>query len=101
MFKKVIYFILSILAILYFATLVCFALDIVTPEILGGFADVLAIFQTYGGVVLVFLYACTNFTGNIFKILLFILLVVVAIIFVLVQFEPIKDFFKGILGLAV
>ena len=101
MFKKIIYFVLSLLAIAYIGTLICDSLGVLSPDILGGFATVLEYFKIYGGVALVFLYASTNFTGNIFKILLFILLLVVAIIFVLVQFAPISDFFKGILGLGV
>lgn len=99
MIKKVIYFVLSILAIVYIGTLVGDAIGLLDAKVLGDFATVLYYFKTYGGVVLVFMYACTNFTGNIFKIVLFILVVLMAILFVLVQFDPINDFFRTILGL--
>jgi len=99
MIKKVIYFVLSVLAILYIGTLVADTIGLLDTSVLGGFATALEYFKTYGGVVIVFLYACTNFTGNIFKIVLFILLVLVAILFVLVQFDVVKDFFVSILGL--
>ncbi len=99
MIKKVIYFALSVLAILYIGTLVADTIGLLDASVLGGFATALEYFKTYGGVAIVFLYACTNFTGNIFKIVLFILLVLVAILFVLVQFDVVKDFFGSILGL--
>lgn len=100
MIKKIMYFVLSVLAIVYIGVLTCNALGLITEATLGGFAPALGYFMTYGGVALVFLYACTNFTGNIFKIVLFILLLVVSILFVLVQIPAISDFFKSILGLA-
>lgn len=99
MIKKVIYFVLSILAIVYIGTLVADAIGLVNTATLGEFATVLSYVKIYGGVVLVFMYACTNFTGNIFKIVLFILLLLVAILFVLVQIAPVNDFFRSILGL--
>ena len=99
MIKKVIYFVLSVLAICYIGVLVCDSVGLLTTETLGGFATFLQYFITYGGVAIVFMYACTNFTGNIFKIVLFILLLLMAILFVLVQFAPIADFFKGLFGL--
>ena len=99
MIKKVIYFALSVLAILYIGTLVADTIGLLDTSVLGGFATMLEYFKTYGGVALVFLYACTNFTGNIFKIVLFILLVLVAILFVLVQFDAVNNFFSSILGL--
>ena len=101
MIKKVIYFVLSILAIAYIGTLVADAVGILDVAVLGDFAIALDYFKIYGGVAIVFLYACTNFTGNIFKIVLFILLVLMAILFVLVQIEPVNDFFRSILGLTV
>ena len=64
MIKKVIYFVLSILAIVYIGTLVGDAIGLLDAKVLGDFATVLYYFKTYGGVVLVFMYACTNFTGN-------------------------------------
>lgn len=99
MIKKVIYFVLSILAIVYIGTLVGDAIGLLDAGVLGEFATVLQYFKTYGGVAIVFMYACTNFTGNIFKIVLFILVVLMAILFVLVQIEPINEFFRTILGL--
>ncbi len=99
MIKKILYFVLSVLAIAYIGTLVGDAIGLLDTAVLGEFATALYYFKTYGGVVLVFLYACTNFTGNIFKIVLFLLLVLMAILFVLVQFDPINEFFKSILGL--
>lgn len=99
MIKKVVYFILSILAIAYIGTLVADAIGLIDVSILGEFATFLAYFKTYGGVVIVFLYACTNFTGNIFKIVLFLLLVLMAILFVLVQIDAVNEFFRSILGI--
>ena len=101
MIKKVIYFVLSVLTIAYFAALVCDAIGVVSPAVLGDFTVVVQYFITYGGVALVFMYACTNFTGNIFKIVLFILLLVMAILFVLVQIPSINEFFRSLLGLAL
>ncbi len=99
MIKKVLYFVLSVLAIIYIGTLIADTIGLLNADVLGEFATVLYYFKTYGGVALVFMYACTNFTGNIFKIVLFILLLLVAILFVLVQIGPVNDFFRSILGI--
>ena len=99
MIKKVIYFVLSILAIAYIGTLVADAIGLLDATIIGDLVIYLEYFKTYGGLVLVFLYASTNFTGNIFKIVLFLLLVLMAILFVLVQIAPINEFFRSILGI--
>jgi len=99
MIKKIIYFVLSILAVVYIGALVCDTIGLISTDTLGGFATAVEYFIAYGGVALVFGYACTNFTGNIFKIVLFILLLLMAILFVLVQFAPVADFFRGIFGL--
>ena len=99
MIKKIVYFVLSILAILYIGTLVADAVGVINASALGEFATVLQYFKTYGAVAIVFLYACTNFTGNIFKIVLFILLLLVMILYILVQFEAVNDFFRSIVGL--
>ena len=101
MIKKVVYFVLSVLAIGYIAALVCDSIGIVNPDVLGEFATIVRYFINYGGVAIVFMYACTNFTGNIFKILLFILLLVMAILFVVVQIPAVNEFFRSILGLGV
>jgi hypothetical protein len=99
MIKRIIYFVLSILAIGYIAALVGDAIGLVSPAVLGEFATVVRYFISYGGVVIIFMYACTNFTGNIFKILLFVLLLVMAILFAVVQIPAVNEFFRSILGL--
>lgn len=97
--KKLIYFVLSILAVAYIGVLVLDSVGVLGVESLGGFATFLYYFKTYGGVAIVFLYACTNFTGNIFKIVLFILLLLMTVLFLLVQVPAINEFFRSILGI--
>ena len=96
--KKIIYFVLSVLAIVYIGVLVLNAVGALS--LLGNFQNVLQYVIKYGGVVLVFMYASTNFTGNIFKIILFILLLLMAVLFILVQVPAINDFFGSLLGVA-
>ncbi len=85
--KKVIYFILSILGILYIFSL---AAMVVVPKAadLGWFGQVLHYFNLYGGAAIVFLFAATNFCGNIAKIILNILLILVTILYIVATIIP-------------
>ena len=99
--KKIIYFVLSILAVAYIGVLVLDAVGVLAIAELGAFATILQYFKTYGGVAIIFLYACTNFTGNIFKIVLFVLLLLMAVLFLLVQIPAINEFFRSLFGTAI
>ncbi len=95
--KKAIYFILSICVIAYIALMIYVA-AVPSLETLGSWGKVLRYVSMYGGVILLFLFAMTNFTGNIFKIILLILLILVTIFYIVVVAMP--DYFAGLFGLA-
>lgn len=85
--KKIIYFILSILGIIYIFSL---AAIVVVPNAadLGWFGQALHYLSLYGGAAIVFLFAATNFSGNIAKIILNILLILVTILYVVATIIP-------------
>ncbi len=94
--KKVIYFILSIFCIVYILSLSAGAMF---PGLInmGWFGVTLHYFNIYGGVGIAFLLASVNFTGNIFKIILNILLILVTILYVIIASVPVvSDWFAGI-----
>ena len=91
--KTIIYFALSVIVIFYLGCL-C-ALNIV-PNISGGAGEFLNIVADYGGIVIILAFAAVNFFGSPLKTVFFVLLVLVAIIYVLTLVIP--DFFQGIFG---
>ena len=94
--KKVMYFILSILGIIYIFSLSAAA---IVPDLLsrGFFGQALHYLSVYGGAGIIFLFAAINFNGNIFKIILNILLILVTALYVIITIIPEK--FAGLLGL--
>ena len=85
--KTVIYFIISLLSLLYIGVL-CY-LNI-GPDIsaLGSFGKILSFVGRYGGVIIIFVFAFSNFIGNPLKVVFFILLVLVGILFLITSFAP-------------
>ncbi len=95
--KRLIYLILSIGVIAYIGVMIYVA-AVPNFEALGAWGKALRYIQMYGGVALLFGFAITNFTGNIFKIVLLILLILVTIFYIVVVACP--DYFAGLFGLA-
>lgn len=91
--KTIIYFILSILVIFYISCL-C-ALNIV-PDIAGSAGEFLNVVVKYGGLVIILAFAAVNFFGNPIKIIFFILLILVSIIYILTLVVP--EFFQNLFG---
>jgi len=85
--KKVLYFVLSILGIIYIFSLSA-AIVVPTLEASGWFGSILYYFNLYGGAAIVFLFAAINFSGNIFKIILNIILMLVSSAYIVVTFIP-------------
>ena len=94
--KRLIYFILSICVIVYIGIMIYVA---AVPDLqaLGTWGEALRYISLYGGVALLFAFAITNFTGNIFKIILFILLILVTIFYIFVVAFP--DYFADLFGI--
>lgn len=95
--KRLIYFILSICVIAYIGLMIYVA-AVPNLEALGQWGTALRYISMYGGVALLFAFAITNFTGNIFKILLLILLVAVTVFYIVVVACP--DYFAELFNLA-
>lgn len=93
--KNIMYFILSVLGILYIFSLSAVA---IVPNIaeIGLFGKILYYAAIYGGAGIIFLFASVNFSGNIFKIILNILLILVTVLYIIITIIPEK--FAGILG---
>ena len=87
--KKIVYFILSILGILYIFSLSAL---VVVPNAaeLGWFGQVLHYFNIYGGAAIVFLFAAVNFSGSVWKIILSILLILVTVLYIVATIIPDK-----------
>ena len=85
--KKILYFILSLLGVVYIFSL---SAALIVPNLItmGWFGVTLHYFNLYGGAGIVFLFAAVNFIGNIFKIILNILLMLVTILYVVITFIP-------------
>lgn len=94
--KRLIYFILSICVIIYIGIMIYVA---AVPDLhaLGAWGEALRYISLYGGVALLFAFAITNFTGNIFKIILFILLILITIFYIFVVAFP--DYFADLFGI--
>ncbi len=96
--KTIIYFLLAICAILYFAVLSVvniYGVDIINSW--GTWGTILMGIHDYGALAIIFVFALINFFGNPIKIVFFVLLVLVIIFYILTCAMP--GVFKGLLGL--
>lgn len=86
--KTVLYFVLSLLTIVYVGIL-CY-LNICPDAVTTGtvIGEILKYVQLYGGVVLVFVFAFVNFFGSPLKAVFFTILIVVAIAFIVTAIIP-------------
>ena len=94
--KKRIYFILSIFGIIYIFSL---SASVIVPDLVsrGAFGKILHYLSVYGGAGIIFLFASVNFNGNVFKIILNVLLILVTVLYIVITIIPSQ--FAGILGL--
>ena len=85
--KKTLYFILSILGILYIFSL---SAAIIVPDLtkMGIGGQILHYLNVYGGAGIVFTFAAVNVSGNLFKIILNIILMLVTILYIVITFIP-------------
>lgn len=97
MIKKLLYFILSLAVLVYIGVMIYVAC---VPDLnaLGTTGKVLYYISMYGGVALLVAFAATNFTGNVFKIILLILLILAAVFYLFVIIFP--DYFANVFGVA-
>ncbi len=86
--KKIFYFVLSICALLYIATL-C-VLNVAGDAVASWetWGTIISGIGTYGGLAIIFLFAFLNFFGNPLKIVFFVLLIIVTIICILTSAIP-------------
>lgn len=88
--KRIIYFILAILTIVYIAFL-CYV------NIMGSPSQALNYVAIYGGLAIALAYAIVNFFGNPLKILFLVLLIIAVIVLILTIAVP--DIFRNLFGL--
>ena len=88
--KKILYFILAVLTIVYIGFL-CYA-NLVGFASLSEWMNYIAI---YGGLVIALLYAAINFFGSPLKIVFFILLILMTVLLILTIVIP--DVFRDLL----
>ena len=93
--KRVLYFILSIAVIAYIGLMI-YVVTIPNFAALGQWGTALKYISQYGGVALLFAFAVVNFTGNIFKIICLIALILITIFYIIVVAMP--DTFARLLG---
>ena len=86
--KTVLYFILSILTIVYVGVLCYLNIcpDAVNATTVIG--QILKYVQAYGGVALVFVFAFVNFFGSPLKVVFFTILIIVAIAYIVTAVLP-------------
>ena len=86
--KTILYFILSLLTIVYVGFM-CY-LNIFPNAIIGTdfFSQFLKYLQMYGGIVLVFIFAFVNFFGSPLKVVFFTILIIVALAFIITAVIP-------------
>lgn len=97
--KTILYFILSIGVIIYVAAM-C-AVNIVGVSAVLAWGTIGAIVSgvaSYGGIALVFAFALINFFGNPLKIVFFVILIIVLIVYILTLAVP--AFFQNLFGVA-
>ena len=95
MIKKILYFVLAILGVIYIFSL---SASIVVSDLAsrGWFGQLLHYLSIYGGAGIIFLFASINFSGNVFKIILNILLILVTVLYIVITIIPGQ--FAGLLG---
>jgi len=99
--KKILYTILSVLAIAYIVFLCVDAVraatnwnpDALNPE-LSTFGKIFDLVVRFGGVAIIFAFALVNFAGSPLKTVFFILLIVAIVCYIIVLAAP--DFFYNI-----
>ena len=89
--KKILYFILAIITMIYIGFL-CYA-NLLGLENLPEWLNYLAV---YGGLVIALLYAAINFFGSPLKIVFFILLIIMTVVLILTIVMPdqFRELFK-------
>ena len=85
--KMIVYFAIAILSLVYLAVL-CFLNVTPNVETLGGWGKLLEFIGNYGGVIIIFVFAFFNFLGNPLKIVFFVLLILLGIVYILTIFVP-------------
>lgn len=83
--KTILYFILSIVSIIYFVAMAYLNLN---PEISGTFGQILYYVAKYGALVIILAFAGVNFFGNPFKIAFFVLLVLAVVLYIVTAVIP-------------
>lgn len=88
--KKILYTILSILAIIYIGFL---AVNVIIQKTawapdMGNFQAVFDFIVNFGGVAIIFAFAVVNFAGNPLKIVFFVSLIIAIIIYIIVMACP-------------
>ena len=89
--KKILYFILACITIVYIGVL-CYAnISLSEPSWVG-------YVELYGGLIIALAYAAINFFGNPLKIVFFILLILAVVMLVLTIFVP--EIFRNLFNIA-
>jgi peptidoglycan/LPS O-acetylase OafA/YrhL len=88
--KRLIYFILAVITVVYIGFL-CYM------NITGNPSEILKYISIYGGLAISLVYALVNFTGNPLKIVFLILLIVATVVLVLTIAVP--EMFRNLFGL--
>ena len=97
--KKVLYTILSILAIIYIGFMCVDVIKRANPDFLadmGWFTKIYNLIVSFGGIAIIFCFALVNFAGSPLKTVFFILLILAIVCFIIVSIVP--DFFYNIFG---
>ena len=87
MIKKLLYFVLAILGVVYIFSL---SASILVSDLAarGWFGQALHYLSIYGGAGIIFLFASINFTGNVFKVVLNVLLIIVTVLYIIITIIP-------------
>ncbi len=83
--KTILYFILSLISMVY---IICLAYLNLDPNVSGTMGQILHYVATYGGLVIILAFAAVNFFGNPFKIAFFVILVIVVVLYILTAVIP-------------
>lgn len=86
--KTALYFILSLLTIVYVGFMCAININPALVEGGGAFAQFLSFVRQYGGVILVFVFAFVNFFGSPLKAVFFTILILVAIFYIITAAAP-------------
>ena len=86
--KTVLYFVLSILTIVYVGFMSAINIAPWLIESAGVFGEWLEFVRQYGGVILVFVFAFVNLFGSPLKAVFFTILILVAVFYCITAFAP-------------